>query len=166
MRVYNFRHNKYPVGFYKEFKKTKYQYKKKSNLIKPNKLCMKELNSLNYLILKHLKINSRRSPLVKVKMEPSKIFSNYLINNYGLSNRFINGTQFLIDQNFYLKRFFNTFDYCTLMKNDNGDSCFRLKLTKPRRLSFHSDESLNLKGIFYKEILHIQFVRTFKKKII
>jgi hypothetical protein len=52
-------------------------------------------------------INSRKSPLVKVKMEPTKRLCNYSISNYGLSNRFINGSKFLADQKFDLERFSN-----------------------------------------------------------
>ena len=45
------------------------------------------------------------SPIKRCQMEPSIQFANFLEKNYSLGNKFINGTNLIIDHNLNVKRY-------------------------------------------------------------
>ena len=73
---------------------------------------------------------------------------DYLSKTYKISNYFTCGLKILMDLNFYINRFFNERDFCTIYTKSNGQSSFMVKLSKPRKLNFLIDMKLEKKQIF------------------
>ena len=126
-------------------------------------LCKSELKALNYLILKHLTSSIKRSPLIADKTEISDQLYEYLINTYSFNNKFANGSKLLNDHSFFIERFFNETDYCTISTNQHGESTFKIRLTKPQRFNFFINSILEKKELFYKNLLHFEFCVDDKK---
>ena len=99
-------------------------------------LCKSELKALNYLILKKLTSSTKKSPLIVAKTEISNQLYKYLINTYSFNNKFADGSKLLNDHSFFIQRYFNETDYCTIYTNQHGENSFKIRLTKPRRFNF------------------------------
>ena len=126
-------------------------------------LCKSELKALNYLILQNLTSSTKRSPLNAAKTEISNQLYEYLINTYSFSNKFADGSKLLSDHSFFIERFFNETDYCTIYTNQHGESTFKIRLTKPQRFNFLINSKLEKKELFYKNLLHFEFCVDDKK---
>lgn len=130
-------YNKYP-GFYfdlnngKLIQRSVQTYNKKRNFnVKPFK---KELIALNYLKIKNLKNFSTKSPLIKCKMEPSKQFAIFLVQKYQIVGKYKSCDK--LKKIFFLERYFNSKDYCTLLCDENGVPFFKIKILNERKVFF------------------------------
>ena len=117
-----------------------------------------ELNSFNCLILKNLSSSKKKSPLISGKFEPSLQLIKYLELNYKLSSKFTFCKQILSDHSFYVNRYFNPRDYCTIYVNNYGQHSFQARLAKPRKFKFFHNQNLDKKELFSKKILHFKFI--------
>jgi hypothetical protein len=156
-----------PLGFYKEknlflIKNNQYLTFNNSKIKHISNALRNELNSINCLILKHLTCSSK-SPVIRCKCEPSNQLIQYLIKRYQLTSKFKTCCRFLSEHLFKIKRFFNEDDYCTILENDKGEKFFKMKLTKPRKLIFYSDQYLKKNVTKFKFILHLEFIVDEKK---
>ena len=96
-------------------------------------------------------------------MEPTNQFAKYLFDNYQISNKYSSGSKLLKDHKFIINRFFNPRDYCTVYINQQDQSSFMIKLTKPRKLKFIVNLKLEKRSIYFKRILHFKFIVDEKK---
>ena len=113
---------------------------------------------INSIVLNRLTHSMRRSPIDRFKFQPTKIMINYLIRKYQLGNNFQNGSKFLKDHSFVTRRFFNESDYCEVLKEENGQFCFEIKLSKPRKKSILLNNKLDKPDIFFRPELHFEVV--------
>ena len=67
----------------------------------------------------------------------------YLEQKYEISSNFINAEEFLKDNNFFLKRYFNRIDYSTIFKSDK-QSTFKFKLIQPRQKTYQINKNLEI----------------------
>ena len=112
-----------------------------------------ELKHLNFIILKHLRGSARHSPLIRGKLDISDKFAAYLVQKYGIkTHRYTSAFQMLLDNHFFLIRFFNETDYCSIFAND-----FRLRIQKPKTLRFFPTNTLTEHTITYSNVLFFSF---------
>jgi hypothetical protein len=181
------RKNKHYRGFYKDFNRgvvSTFITFTKHRVTKPASPAFRsEIRALEFLMLKHLKNLSGKSPLITDKFEPTERFQKYLVENYQvnisfhlkkieffnlssifkLGNKFIDGSKFLKDHCLPCKRFFNENDYCSIYSNRLGESSFKIKLANPTNL-FYFDSSLFKRKISYKRFFHFKFIVDENKK--
>ena len=124
-----------------------------------NSIVKRDLNCLNYLILKKL-TSSKRSVFRHDRMEPAKVTVKYLIDNYQISNKYTNCTRLLTDHNLTVERYHNEYDYCSIY-----DKSFEMKLMKSRKLKY-LNKNLEIKEVKYKDILLIKFTQDDNKIIL
>ena len=108
----------------------------KSTAKKISRSFKNELNAFNCLLLKHLVSSKKKSPLITGKFEPSIQLAQYLKLKYNLASKYKLCDQLLSDHSFFVNRYFNPRDFCTIYKNKNGQINFQVKLAKPRKFSF------------------------------
>ena len=163
----NLRSKKYYKGYYFDLNNGRIQNSEiakttnKEKSLSPS--CKSEIKALNYLILKQLRSSRKSSPLISGKFEPSIQLQKYLISRYQLTNKYSCGLKIIHDHKLIIERYFSPRDYCTIYTNINGQSSFKVKLTKPRNLNFFYNLNLDKKKIFYKCILHYKFTVDDKK---
>ena len=173
------RKNKHYRGFYKDFHEGLAQnlisVTKKRVTKSLNPAFKSELRAIEFLILNHLRNSSGKSPLINDKFEPTEQFQKYLVDKYKvkvrlhlktsnnsliyflqfkLSNKFIDGSNFLKDHCLPCKRFFNENEYCSIYNNLLGESSFKIKLAYPTNL-YYFDSLLCKRKICYKRFFHL-----------